>query len=43
MKLTVKKIVEVCHGTLLCGDENLVIETYSKDTRTIQRVRVLVF
>ena len=37
MKLTVKKIVEVCHGTLLCGDENLVIENYSKDTRTITK------
>ncbi len=37
MKLTLKKIVQICHGTLLSGDENLEIENYSKDTRTIQK------
>ena len=36
MKITVKKILEVCHGKLLSGDTNLEIEKYSIDTRTIK-------
>ena len=37
MKLTVKKILEITKGTLITGDENLEIESYSKDTRTIKK------
>ena len=37
MKLTVKKILEITKGQLITGDENLEIESYSKDTRTIQK------
>ena len=37
VKLTVKKILEICNGSLLCGNDQLVIESYSKDTRTIQK------
>ncbi len=37
MKLTVKEIAKICDGSLLCGDENLIIDSYSKDTRTIKQ------
>ncbi len=37
MKLAIKDIVKVCHGRLLCGSMDTVIESYSKDTRTIQK------
>lgn len=37
MKLTVKKILEICDGSLLFGDDELEIENYSKDTRTINQ------
>jgi len=37
MKLNVNKILEICDGSLLCGDFDLEIEHYSKDTRTIQK------
>lgn len=33
--ITVNKILEICGGKLLAGDENLEITSYSKDTRTI--------
>lgn len=36
MKLTVKEIINVCDGSLICGNENVLIENYSKDTRTIK-------
>lgn len=36
MKLTIKKILEICDGKLLSGSEEVVIENYSKDTRTLQ-------
>ncbi len=35
-ELTVKKIVEICKGELLCGDETIVCKSFTKDTRTIQ-------
>ena len=37
MKLTVKTILEITKGQLITGDENLEIESYSKDTRTIKK------
>ncbi|MBR1679268.1 MAG: UDP-N-acetylmuramoyl-tripeptide--D-alanyl-D-alanine ligase, partial [Bacilli bacterium] len=37
MKLTIKEILKITQGKLLCGDENKQIKTYSKDTRTIQK------
>ena len=37
MKLTVKKILEITGGKLICGNEEEVIEKYSKDTRTINQ------
>lgn len=33
--MTVKDIIKICNGKLLCGDENIVCENFSKDTRTI--------
>ena len=36
LKLSVNKILEICHGSLLCGDRNLVLNKFSKDTRTIK-------
>ena len=37
MKLTIEKIVEICKGALLCGNPNLEIISYSKDTRTLKQ------
>lgn len=36
MKLSVEEILDICNGTLLCGNTELLIESYSKDTRTIK-------
>ena len=33
--INVKKIVEICNGKLISGDENIEISSYSKDTRNI--------
>ena len=33
--MTVKDIIKICNGKILCGDENIVCENFSKDTRTI--------
>lgn len=33
--MTVKDIIKICNGKLICGDENIVCENFSKDTRTI--------
>lgn len=35
--ILVKDIVRVCNGTLICGNENLVCENFSKDTREINQ------
>ena len=37
MKLTIKKILEITNGKLISGNEDEVIEKYSKDTRTINQ------
>ena len=37
MKLQVHKLIEICQGSLLCGNPNLEIISYSKDTRTLKR------
>lgn len=34
-EIRVLDIIRECNGTLLCGDENIVCENFSKDTRTI--------
>ena len=34
-KITVNKILEICKGNLIAGDESLEIDSYSKDTRNI--------
>lgn len=34
-EITVNKVLEICDGKLLAGDRNLEINSYSKDTRTI--------
>jgi len=36
-KLTVEKIVEVCKGTLISGDKNTELISYTKDTREIKQ------
>lgn len=33
--IKVKDIIEICKGTLICGNENQVCENFSKDTRQI--------
>ncbi len=33
----VKDLIEVCNGKLLCGDINLPLNNFSRDTRKIQR------
>ena len=40
--MTVKDIIKICNGKLLCGDENIVCENFSKDTRTINTSDVYV-
>lgn len=37
MKLSVAKILEICNGSLICGNDQLEIESFSKDTRTIEK------
>ena len=34
--LCIKDILKICDGELLCGDENLICEDFSNDTRTIK-------
>lgn len=34
-KITVNKILEICEGELILGDKELEINSYSKDTRSI--------
>lgn len=35
--MSIKEILKVCKGKLLCGDDNILIESISKDTRTIKQ------
>ena len=35
--MKVKEILNVTKGKMLCGNEELEVENFSKDTRTIQR------
>ena len=34
--ITVKDIVKICNGELICGDENIVCKNFQKDTRLVQ-------
>ena len=34
-KITVNKILKICKGDLIIGNENLEVETFSKDTRNL--------
>ena len=34
--ITVNKIIEICKGELILGNKDVVINSYSKDSRTIQ-------
>ncbi len=34
-RITVNKILEICDGKLLLGNKDLEVDSYSKDTRTI--------
>lgn len=36
-KITVKKILEICKGKLILGEETLEVNAYSKDTRTLSK------
>lgn len=36
-EINVNKILEICNGKFLSGNESLIVETYSKDTRTINK------
>ncbi|MDO5556541.1 MAG: Mur ligase domain-containing protein, partial [Clostridia bacterium] len=33
--ISVKRILEICNGKLICGNEDVIVKSYSKDTRTI--------
>ncbi len=35
-EIYVKDILKICKGTLICGDENIICENFSKDTREIE-------
>lgn len=35
MKLSVKKIIEICNGDLYCGSDNVICSNYVKDTRIL--------
>lgn len=35
--MKIKDIIQVCNGKLVFGDENIVCENFSKDTRTIEK------
>lgn len=35
MKLTIKKLCDICHGELIGSDKNIFVPSFSKDTRTI--------
>ena len=37
MNIYVRDIVEKCSGTLLIGDEKIVLDNFSKDTRTLHK------
>ena len=37
MKLLVKDIVNICNGKLFCGDENIVCNSFTKDTRSLTK------
>jgi UDP-N-acetylmuramoyl-tripeptide--D-alanyl-D-alanine ligase len=34
--ITIKDVIELCNGTLICGDENLECLSFSKDTRDLK-------
>ena len=36
MEIKVKDIINICNGKLIIGDENIVCDNFSKDTRTIE-------
>ena len=38
----VKDVLDICDGLLLSGDENLLLESFSKDTRTINKKDVYI-
>ncbi len=40
--IKVKDIIEICKGKLICGDENIICENFSNDTRTIKENDVYV-
>ena len=35
-QFTAKKISEICNGEIICGNENLICRSFSKDTRTLK-------
>ena len=36
-EIKVADILRVCEGILVCGDENVICTSFSKDTRTINK------
>ena len=41
-ELTVKDILQICKGKLICGNEEETLEHFSKDTRKLQKGDVYV-
>ena len=42
MEIKVKDIINICNGKLIMGDENIICDNFSKDTRTIEKNDVYV-
>lgn len=41
-RITVKDIIDICNGKLICGDENIVCRRFQKDTRLVKNGDVYV-
>ncbi len=37
MKITIKDVLDVCKGILICGNDSIICNNFSKDTRTIKK------
>ncbi len=40
--ITVKDVVEICHASLICGNEDIILENYCRDTRKIKKGEVFI-
>ena len=40
--ISVKDIINICNGELICGDENIICESFTNDTRKLSKGDVYV-